>query len=78
MHFRSSIFTIILMKYLVRVTVYLPALAAATEVALAFCPEFATARTLAAETVPRVPAPAATGVVVLLVTVDVSTFLKLR
>ena len=46
--------------------------------ALAFFLEFATARTLAAETVPRVAATTATGVVVLLVTVDVSTFLKLQ
>ena len=59
-------------------TVYLQVLAAATEGALTFIPQLATARTLAAETVPRVPATAATGVVVLLVTVDVSTFLKLR
>lgn len=61
-----------------RVKVYLPALVAATEVPLVFFLEFATARTLAAETVPRVVATAATSVVVLLVTVDVSTFLKLR
>ena len=43
-----------------------------SEVALAFFSEFAAARTLAAETVPRVPATAVTGVSVLLVTVDVT------
>lgn len=45
--------------------------------ALAFLSEFATARTLAAETVPRVTATAAAGVSVLLVTVDV-TLRRLR
>lgn len=64
-----------------RKTVYLPALAAASDVVLAFfSAAFATASTSVADTVavPRLPVTAATGVSVLLIVVDVTFLSGLR